>query len=116
MKFCEKCDNMLYLKLSEDRDLVYYCKNCGHSIPMKKEDGSICVIDDNTVDDNVKFSQYINKYIKFDPTLPRVNNITCVNPQCTKKKDEENEIIYLKYDADNMKYLYYCTYCDNFWR
>ena len=32
MKFCEKCDNMYYLKLQEaDSDqLVYYCRNCGY--------------------------------------------------------------------------------------
>ena len=27
-----------------------------------------------------------------------------------------NEVIYIKYDNDEMKYLYYCVHCDNFWK
>ena len=31
MHFCNKCENMLYVRLlAEDSDsLVYYCRNCG---------------------------------------------------------------------------------------
>ena len=27
MKFCECCENMLYVNVEDDK-LVYYCKNC----------------------------------------------------------------------------------------
>ena len=27
-----------------------------------------------------------------------------------------NEVIYIKYDNENMKYLYYCVYCEKFWK
>ena len=32
MYFCEKCQNMYYLRLSNNTDdaLVYYCRNCGY--------------------------------------------------------------------------------------
>ena len=35
MHFCDKCDNMFYIKLSEDSpdSIIYYCKNCGNEKP-----------------------------------------------------------------------------------
>ena len=113
MRFCEYCHNFLYIDLDEKKNLLYYCKNCNNQIIEKRENGSICVIDDNKVDDVTKYSQYINKYLKHDPSLPRVNNIKCTNPECTKPGDKENEIIYVKYDFTNMKYIYSCVYCDH---
>ncbi len=116
MKFCDLCDNMLYLKLSEeDKKLLYHCKNCNNTI-KEETTGSVCVLDNNYIDDNTNYRQYINKYLKHDVTLPRVSNITCPNKSCTKPKDAENKVIFLKYDYDNMKYLYHCNYCETFWK
>jgi hypothetical protein len=116
MRFCEHCNNFLYIDLDEDKNLLYYCKNCSHKVVEKKENGSICVIDDNKIDDVTRYSQYLNKYIKHDPTLPHVNNIKCTNAKCTKKKEQEDEVIYVKYDFVNMLYMYTCVYCDHCWR
>lgn len=116
MKFCSNCNNYLYVDLDEEKNLIRYCKNCSHKIIEKKEGGSVLVIDDNKIDDVTRYSQFLNKNIKYDPTLPRVNNIECTNLKCTKKKDEENEVIYVKYDFVNMKYLYYCCKCEQYFR
>jgi DNA-directed RNA polymerase subunit M/transcription elongation factor TFIIS len=114
MKFCECCNNMLYVTTNENRKLVYYCKSCGFK-DVDTTSGSICIIDDNKVNDKTKYSQYINKYLKHDPCLPRVNNIVCPSAECTKPDGKDNEVIYLKYDHTNMKYIYHCCHCDNFW-
>jgi DNA-directed RNA polymerase subunit M/transcription elongation factor TFIIS len=40
MHFCDKCNNMLYVRLlEEDTDtLIYYCRNCGNTgEPLTKE-------------------------------------------------------------------------------
>lgn len=116
MKFCTVCDNVYFIKVNENKDMVYFCKNCANEEIQKKENGSICIIDDNKVDDTTKYSQYINKYLKFDPTLPRVNNIPCPNTKCSKPSGADNEVIYLKYDHINMKFMYYCCHCEQFWR
>lgn len=116
MRFCECCNNMFYVKVDEDTNLVYYCKFCNNSITENKENGSVLVIDDNKVDDNIKYRQYLSKNIVHDPTLPRVNNIVCPNERCTKDSKADNEVIYIKYDFANMKYLYYCCHCEHFWR
>jgi aspartate carbamoyltransferase regulatory subunit len=61
----------------------------------------------------------INKYTKLDPTLPRMHNIDCPNVGCTTNKEgstEKTEIVYLRYDDANLKYLYICTTCDTTWK
>jgi DNA-directed RNA polymerase subunit M/transcription elongation factor TFIIS len=116
VKFCNLCNNLYFIKVNENKDMVYYCKACGNEEIQNKENGSILIMDDNKVDDATKYSQYMNKYLKYDPTLPRVNNIPCVNPQCTRKPDQPNEVIYLKYDHVNMKFMYHCINCSHWWR
>ena len=115
MKFCNLCHNFAYIKLDDDNHLQYHCKNCDNII-QNTETNSVCITENNFTSDEANYKQYINKYLKHDPTLPRVNNIQCVNPKCTKKDDEENEVIFVKYDFIHMKYMYHCTYCDHFWK
>jgi len=116
MKFCKFCNNMLYISTDPEKRMIYLCNTCGDSQVVNTTSESVCVIDDNKIDDNILFNQYINKYIKYDPSLPRVNNIECPNKDCTRQPEEEVETIYLKYDFANMKYVYYCCYCEHFWR
>lgn len=112
--FCPLCDCFLWLELDDDKKLQYHCKNCDNII-IHEQKNSLCVLDSNFNDDDTSYNQYINKHLKNDPTLPRVNNIECTNAECTKTPDQENEVIFVKYDQKNMKYLYHCTYCEQFW-
>lgn len=119
MDFCERCQNMLYIRIQREDDnkqLTNYCKNCNYTknLPNDKSIPIIETVYEKT--QNINYELYINPYIKYDPTLPRVNNIKCVNEKCTKKKEDMNEIIYIKYDNENMKYLYYCVHCEHFWK
>jgi len=120
MHFCIKCDNMYYIRISaEDTNkLVYYCRNCGH------EDSNLNV--DNVTVSKVQlkkseqqFNHIINKYTKLDPTLPRTNRVLCPNPECATNTDSTNnqrEIISIRYDDTNMKYVYLCSTCDTVWK
>lgn len=118
MHFCSQCQNMYYISIDPDNSntLIYYCRNCGN------QDTTISV--DNVTVSKVQlkkseqeFSHIINKYTKLDPTLPRVNKILCPNPECgTNTKEEEREIIYIRYDDTNMKYVYLCCTCDTVWK
>jgi hypothetical protein len=67
-----------------------------------------------------KFNHIINQYTKFDPTLPRIYNIPCPNKECKSNignsEKTPTEIIYLRYDDDNLKYLYICCICDTIWK
>jgi DNA-directed RNA polymerase subunit M/transcription elongation factor TFIIS len=118
MHFCSQCSNMYYIRIdSEDANkLIYYCRNCGN------KDSTISVKDITVSTVQLKkseqeFSHIINKYTKLDPTLPRVSNILCPNADClTNKEDVPREIIYIRYDDKNMKYVYLCSSCDTVWK
>ena len=115
MNFCSECDNMYYYKLQSENSnsLVYYCRNCGHE--KEPEEANIFVSKIKT-NNKKKHTQFINEFTKYDPTLPRVNTIPCVNEACEFHKTKTNrEIIYIRYDDSNMNYVYLCPKCDTTW-
>lgn len=118
MHFCKVCENMYYLKLDEEdpNKLVYYCRNCNDTnSDLTDEDVIVCEI--STKQSQLDFSHYINQYTKLDPTLPRINNVLCPNPDCnTNTNDEPREIIYIRYNELQMKYVYLCSTCDAVWK
>lgn len=133
MHFCSNCGNMYYLTFASNTDennedsdmLIYYCRKCGNKdSELYKQKGNLCVSKTHLVSEKHDFKNIINEYTKYDPTLPRINNIDCPNAECqTNKKNEagnidqnvDKEIIYLRYDNNNMKFIYLCTTCDNVW-
>ena len=118
MKFCSVCSNMYYINISqEDQNrLEFYCRQCGNTdknIDMSSISVSKTVIKKN----KQKFSHIINEYTKLDPTLPRVSTILCPNPSCkTNTENVPREIIYIRYDDLNMKYVYLCSTCEFVWK
>ena len=140
MKFCTKCDNMYYISISEKDSnvLSYYCRSCGHVDDTLTEEG-VCILDTQLKKGKQKFNHIINEYTKMDPTLPRIYNIPCPNTLCSthgskstasasasssvessasQRKDEvkQSEVIYMRYDDTNLKYIYICTTCDTVWK
>jgi DNA-directed RNA polymerase subunit M/transcription elongation factor TFIIS len=116
MEFCQKCDNMYYMKVNDDRKLIHFCKYCGY------EDNELINVQNLKVfefsKENTNKNVHINKYTKYDPTLPHVHTIKCPNMECPcndSSNDFENDIIYLRYDDKNMKYMYLCCHCDFTW-
>jgi DNA-directed RNA polymerase subunit M/transcription elongation factor TFIIS len=109
---------MYYIKINPENEnaLVYYCRKCGNEDTSLTVD-TVCVLKTQIKQSEQSFSHIINKYTKLDPTLPRLNNILCPNPTCeTNKKEMETEILYIRYDDINMKYVYICSTCDNVWK
>ena len=120
MHFCSKCDNMYYIKI-EDSDcnkITYYCRNCGNNEDNLIDMGK-CVLKEIINKNDNKYDMFINKFTKFDKTLPRINYIKCPNSECssnTKDFDIKNrEILYIRYDNTKMKYIYLCSHCDITW-
>ncbi len=119
MKFCAFCDNMYYISISDtDSNVItYYCRNCGHKDDNTAEEG-MRVLKTQLKKGGQSFNHIINPYTKLDPTLPRIHNIKCPNDGCKTNKENASpaEIIYMRYDDDNMKYLYICVECDHVWK
>ena len=119
MHFCIKCNNMYYHKVAEGdaNILIYYCRNCGHEDDTLTAD-NICVSRTEIRRSKQKYSHIVNEYTKHDPTLPRTDTIKCPNQECNSNKEEgsEREVIYIRYDDTNMKYIYLCAKCDTMWK
>lgn len=117
MQFCKKCDNMYYMKVDDENNLKYICKYCNH------EDTEII----NTT--NMKVYKYskeskqkminVNRYTKYDPTLPHMTTIKCPNIECIANQNNnqsvQQDVVYLRYDTENMKFTYLCCNCDFQW-
>ena len=118
MHFCSKCDNMYYLRLAGDNEdqLIYYCRNCGHE-DSTITSANVCVSKTTLKRNEQKYAQTLNEYTKLDPTLPRVNNIVCPNADCPSNVGGvPKEVIYIRYDDANIKYVYLCSVCDKIWK
>ena len=120
MEFCVFCDNMLYVKnAKEDEnqfDVNYYCKNCNYSKSISDKKESLMLIN-NLYSKERSHALHVNPDIEYDPTLPHVDNIECPNEECTTKKSKQrNDVIYMKYDVPNIRYLYFCVHCKHFWK
>jgi DNA-directed RNA polymerase subunit M/transcription elongation factor TFIIS len=109
---------MYYIRINSDdpNKLVYYCRKCGNEDKLLDIE-NVCVSKTQIKKSEQSFSHIINKYTKLDPTLPRVNTVLCPNPDClTNTEDKPREIIYIRYDDSNMKYIYVCSECDTVWQ
>ena len=117
MEFCKICENMLYVNINQDSEssadepkknkLVYYCKCCNEE--YDKSDTNHCVYHVSYELDQIKRENMVSKYIVNDPTLPKAHGIKCPNENCPSKK---SNIIYIKNDDKNMKYIYVCVDCN----
>lgn len=120
MHFCTQCSNMYYISINPEQpdQLMYYCRNCGHTdTTISATNVTVCKA--QLKKSQQEFSHIINKYTKLDPTLPRVSNILCPNPECptnNSKAKVDREIIYIRYDDKDMKYVYLCSTCDTVWQ
>jgi DNA-directed RNA polymerase subunit M/transcription elongation factor TFIIS len=120
MKFCTGCDNMLETELrnaTTKPELWYVCRHCGLADAVADGDGkSTMIMSTDYSDDKTLYMQYVTPYIRHDPTLPRVSDIKCASAKCKRPPSEEEEVIYIKYDPVQLKYLYHCLHCGTFWK
>ena len=117
MHFCDKCDNMYYIRVSseDENSLLYYCRNCGNE-DTNLTKNNICVSKTHLKKSEQKYNHIVNEYTKLDPTLPRINSIKCPNSECASNKEgKSREVIYIRYDDTNKLYIYLCVNCDTLW-
>ena len=137
MQFCPFCKNYLFLLSPEDRAvrvgpvetdlasgvnpsgestrLFRICRTCGYREQDKK--GGL-VLETNLKEKTSEgYKILLHEFTKLDPTLPHVDTIKCPNEVCASNAGSaKKDVIYLKYDAENLKFLYICNVCDTQWR
>jgi DNA-directed RNA polymerase subunit M/transcription elongation factor TFIIS len=116
--FCNRCQNMTTLYVKEDGDLIHYCKACEET-DVYQSDGCPCVysIDQGPIDISQVMNK--NKYLTHDVTLPKIKgnpNVRCLRADCPTNCDNApSSVTYLKYDFENMNYIYVCDECGSSW-
>jgi DNA-directed RNA polymerase subunit M/transcription elongation factor TFIIS len=116
MRFCDVCENMMFVRYEGSAQPHLQCRNCDSVAPLE----DACVFMNDYADDHDAFRRYVSRHIRHDVTLPRVDNIPC--PSCAKKGGAGGAaaaaggpVVFIKYDA-NLKYLYFCETCEAFWK
>ena len=105
---------MYYLRLNDaqgegSQRLTWYCRHCGHEDNNVDQDaGSVLSTNINKRTD--RYDLAINEFTKLDPTLPRSRTIKCPTTDC-----DSTEVIYIRYDRKNIKFLYHCPTCSSSW-
>lgn len=134
MNFCPVCDYLLFIETYYDEKIEKkttsgenirvrnICKNCGHKddIDNENDDEKLIMISNTTnAIDNVDVSSFMNKYTIHDKTTPHVDNIPCQNLECVTLQDGStvtNDVMFVRYDHINLKYLYQCVHCHHTWK
>lgn len=97
MNFCPDCESFLYLYINKDdgNKLSHKCKNCGYKGELDEHSNKEFVytnsLDSNSLD--TTYNILNNKFIIKDPTLPRLNNIECINPNCLTNSSQNSLVI-----------------------
>ena len=103
--------------IDKDNKPIYKCTRCNHNSEYNYQSDSNGVqFNKNTELKNILNS---NIYLTMDPTLPTITtkNIKCVNKECISNTDKsiDNKISYIKYDDENIFFMYICKHCDQKW-
>lgn len=85
MLFCRDCNNFLFLKNVKDGDgktshMINYCKKCGFTYTDDRTEKKI--LHDVTYNSDATSKYLYNDYLKYDPTIPHLKSMFCVNPNC----------------------------------
>lgn len=110
MKFCPTCDMYLFHDVKSG-DLVRRCEACGYS--EKDTQGGLVLETRIQERSSEGYKILLNEFTTQDPTLPHVKNIKCPSDSCASNTgSKERDVIYIKYDPVNLKYLYVCMVCN----
>ncbi len=118
MKFCPRdkggCGYYLYLDV-QDTKCVRLCRNCGYT----EEETQGTLVSETLVKERTSeaYKILMNEFTRQDPTLPHLKMMKCPNATCSSNGGgAEKDVIYIKYDQENLKYLYICNVCNTHWR
>tara|TARA_B100000405_G_C16653459_1_gene399346 strand:- start:475 stop:819 length:345 start_codon:yes stop_codon:yes gene_type:complete len=114
---------MLYIKHKKEQSsnesvsdgVEYFCKFCGNVKPLAQKQPKL--ISKVSYQDNHDVEDLVGGDMINDVTLPHVHDIKCKKgDNCQKPKGEKDDVILMRYDTNNSKYMYYCTYCQIKWK
>ena len=117
MKVCDIFKNVFIMRLQPNGKLFWECLSCG----ITEEQKGGCLLMETLVQERSSEAYKLHltdiESSRQDPALPHVRNIKCPKETCASNTGgAERDVIYIKYDAANMKYMYICSVCEEVWR
>jgi len=110
MQFCKECENKLF-PIEEDDKLWNKCIDCGF-----KEEYNNSVIDKTNYKNKESISTDNNKFIIYDPTIPRTIHKICPNKGCISNENTAlREAVFIQ-DPVTIKLTYICVCCNTEWK
>ena len=114
LKFCPECDNAMFDKVNENTHILE-CHSCGFAENQIK--GGLVSEIYLKARGSEAYKIMLNEFTRQDPTLPHLKTMKCPNEACNSNTGGvDKDVIYLKYDSENLKFLYICNVCDTHWR
>lgn len=116
IRFCTVCDNYLYLQVEGEKQVLQrICRNCGF---RDTEDQGGLVSEMHIEQRAAEGYTLINEFTLKDKRLPHLyNTMKCINDKCPSAlPGKESDIVYIKYDIENLRYIYMCYICQATWR
>lgn len=106
--FCPDCESLLFITQTKDDDgsatLSKKCHVCGWKERMKDEDMDKAIYKSQGESLSLSLTDHDIDEILEDPTLPRINNIPCVNPLCLTNHLIDDEYGYMvEHMSDKVK-------------
>lgn len=121
MEFCPDCKNYMFLKtkLKDEHtiDVINHCSNCNYmQVVDMKTRKTTCLYENNY---NIDILQYLvrkKNLLRYDPTIPHIDFISCINKECpSKTSGAKNDIFYVSLDNKKLYNLYVCNNCMVHW-
>jgi DNA-directed RNA polymerase subunit M/transcription elongation factor TFIIS len=110
--FCPTCKNYLYPQV-EDNKLTRICRTCGFQVEDKGGLVMETFVQQKSTD---SYKILVNEFTRQDATLPYLTDLKCPNAQCDSNKGKASKkIYYIKYDRENLKFVYICSSCEQTW-
>jgi DNA-directed RNA polymerase subunit M/transcription elongation factor TFIIS len=115
LRFCPVCRGYLFLS-SSPSSLIRQCRKCGFSEEDKK--GGLVMEMRIQERSSQAYKILINEYTRQDPTLAHIRGpIKCPSAACeTNTAGKERDVIPIRWDEKQLKYLYICNVCGIQWR
>jgi hypothetical protein len=98
-----------------ETEFIRKCRNCGFQ--QNETPGLVMemVVQEKTSD---SYKVVLNEFTKDDPKIPHLKNLKCPNDTCPSRQPggPESDVMYIRYDRENLKFIYLCTHCPTHWK
>jgi hypothetical protein len=110
MNFCTNCNTLLQKKELEQK-LHEICHNCGFDRESRDELVSL-----STYKNLFSLPNIFNRYVVYDPSLPRTKNKQCPNDTCPSRDDASKQEAVFFPERKTLRLTYVCCVCSTEWK